>query len=189
MPGRQIYGSMALIFCLFSGMSAYQLGPHPRILISRQSLPALTEHASGALAGEYKVIRAEADRAVTEGVKSLESHYSYPLDLVSLGICYLIERERGGTPDKYAEAVKRFWGDGRVMDLRCAHSCGTENLRRRAGPLAQALYGRAGDHAEKRALVVQSDLGARAPQYAPLPGRNHPEAFCRPGVGGGGHCS
>jgi len=117
MVGKKIYCSMALVFCLFSGAGAYQLGSHPRILISRQSMPALAERAGGALAGEYGVIKAEADRAVAGGVKSLESRYSYPLDLVSLGICYLIERERGSVPDRYAEAVKKFWGDGRVMDL------------------------------------------------------------------------
>jgi len=117
MPGKKISLSMALIFCLFSGINAYQLRQHPRILISRENLPALAGRAEGALAAEYRKIKAEADQAVSAGVKNLESRFSYPLDLVSLGICYLIERECGGVSDKYAEAVKKFWGDGRVLDL------------------------------------------------------------------------
>ena len=96
---KQIFASMALIFCLFSGINAYQLGPHPRIFINRENLPALAGRSANALAGEYRVIKTEADRAVAEGVKNLESRFSYPLDLVSLGICYLIERERGGVSD------------------------------------------------------------------------------------------
>jgi len=117
MPGKIFYVSIALVFCLSSAATAYQLGPHPRILVNSENLPLLAERAGGVLSEEYRTIKAEADRAVAQGVKNLESHFAYPLDLVSLGICYLIERELGGAADKYAEAVKRFWGDGRMLDL------------------------------------------------------------------------
>ncbi|HUU26434.1 MAG TPA: hypothetical protein VM123_01355 [archaeon] len=109
--------SLLIFVCLHSVGIAYQLGEHPRILMNKAGLPVLARHAKGPLAAEYNTIKAVADSAVEHGVARIQSRFRPPVPLICCGICYLVERELGGEPKPYASAVKKYWGDGEVLNL------------------------------------------------------------------------
>ncbi|MFH1069486.1 MAG: hypothetical protein V1794_07670 [Candidatus Glassbacteria bacterium] len=111
------FSTMLMVLIFQAAGFAYQLGPHPRVLISRQQLPLLAERAIGVSSGEYLALKAAAEKAVREGVKKPGSRFQAPLELVCLGLCYLVEGELGREPARYAEAVKRYWGNGEVLGL------------------------------------------------------------------------
>jgi hypothetical protein len=107
---------LTLIICLlvFSSASAeYELVDHPRIFITKQTLPLLAErvYGSGTLADDYALMKQEADYFVERGVlKKPDSQWHAPYELVCAGICYLVERERGNeNADAYAQAVIDYW--------------------------------------------------------------------------------
>lgn len=110
-------------YCRASG-----LNPHPRILVEKRQLPSLAMHSSGVLSEEYSLIKAVADRAVDEGVRRLENRYQAPLELVCLGICHLVETQLDPGSQQYAQAVKKYWGDGEVLDLEGDGSFGYHAL-------------------------------------------------------------
>jgi len=106
-----------LSFCIQSAGLAYQLSDHPRIFVNKAGLPVLAEHARGPLAAEYAAIKKAADQAVAEGVTRPQGRFRPPMGLVFCGICYLVERELGNEYQKYAGPVKKYWGNGEVLDL------------------------------------------------------------------------
>ena len=106
-----------IAFTAFSSVSAYQLLDHPRIFVNRQRLGELAARSQGVLAREYALIKAEADRAMSEGVQRSSSRFRTPIDQLCLGITYLIERELGRDAEPYAETVKAFWADGQELSL------------------------------------------------------------------------
>ncbi|MBW7995542.1 MAG: hypothetical protein FVQ81_03000 [Candidatus Glassbacteria bacterium] len=110
---------LLIVLFSFSGLRAadYRLSEHPRIFVNPQGLASLADRATGPLAPEYAKIKALADKAVAGGVVPPGGRFRPPMDMVSAGLCYLIERELGNEADKYAEAVKRYWGDGSVLDM------------------------------------------------------------------------
>ncbi|MBW7995149.1 MAG: hypothetical protein FVQ81_00980 [Candidatus Glassbacteria bacterium] len=120
--------ALAIVLIFHTAGFSYQLGPHPRILINKQQLPSLTERASGVSAREYSIIKGVADRAAAEGVKRIESRFQAPLELVCLGICYLVEGQLGRDSGRYADAVKQYWGNGDVLDLEGDGSFGYHGL-------------------------------------------------------------
>ncbi len=95
----------------------YELEEHPRIFINKSQLPVLAKHAEGALENEYSQIKALADRTVGQGLKRVTNRFSPPIGLVCCGISYLVERELGNDSEKYAEAIKKYWGDGEVLNM------------------------------------------------------------------------
>ncbi len=83
--------------------------------MTKCSLPGLVARSRNELKNEYAKIKAVADVALDDGVVRPSSRYEPPLELICLGICYLVERERGAQAVHYAEAIKRYWGDGQVL--------------------------------------------------------------------------
>jgi len=112
--GLAVLFPLILVRFLFAD---YHVGPHPRIFISKSGLKTLAERAEGPLSREYGLIKAEADRALAEGVRPMNNRFRVPEDLLSLGICYLVERELGHEAEPYAAAVKKCWGGGRILGL------------------------------------------------------------------------
>ena len=98
-------------------VSAYRLSDHPRIFVNRAQLTELAVHSQGVLTREYSLIKAEADRAMREGIQRSNNRFRTPIDQLCLGITYLIERELGHDAKPYAETVKAFWADGQVLSL------------------------------------------------------------------------
>jgi hypothetical protein len=95
--------------------SAYELRSHPRIFVASGGAQILAARAAGPLRPTYSEIKATADRAVTEGIQKRRSAFSTPVELLSLGICYMVERAAGREGKPYADAVKTFWGDGAIL--------------------------------------------------------------------------
>lgn len=108
-----------LVLTLFSAHScpAWELVSHPRIFITAESLPGLAERAQGTLAREYEAVKALADSAVQFGIERPRGRFGPPMALVCAGICYLVERQLGRDAAPYAEAVKKYWGDGSVLNM------------------------------------------------------------------------
>ena len=98
--------------------AAYQLVDHPRMFITKESLPVLAERtrSGGMLEADYAMMKAEADRLVAEGkCRKLESVWHRPTDMLCTCLVYLIERQLGNpNANSYAEAVKKIWDDGKV---------------------------------------------------------------------------
>ena len=107
----------AVVFFAVSSTSADQLVDHPRVLVNRPRLRELAVYADTVLAREYRAIKAEADRAMSQGIQRSQNRFRTPIDQLCLGITYLVEREIGRDATPYAEAVKTFWGDGQILSL------------------------------------------------------------------------
>lgn len=103
-------------FCFQTGLYAYQLTDHPRIFVTKAALPALAANAKGPLAAEYKIIKETADKAVKEGIVKPHNRFVRPMDMVCAGICYLVERQLGNETKQYVDAIKKYWGDGQVLN-------------------------------------------------------------------------
>lgn len=103
--------------CLQLGVLGYNLNEHPRIFINKTQLPVLAKHAEGALNDEYRQIKALADRTVEQGLKRITNRFSPPIGLVCCGISYLVERELGNDSEKYATAIKKYWGNGEMLNM------------------------------------------------------------------------
>src|SRR5260221_679489 len=85
---------------------------------------ALARRCEGPLADDYKVVKERADRALRGGVEFIGNKWAIPEDLMNLGLCYLVERERGGNAKPYADAIVKQWGDGKSLQNRDATSFG-----------------------------------------------------------------
>jgi hypothetical protein len=104
---------IAILAALSSGpATAYELGAHPRIFVASKGAQLLAARAVGPLRSTYEEIKAAADRSLAEGIQKSGSG---PEELISLGICYMVERAGGREGRAYADAVKAFWGDGTVL--------------------------------------------------------------------------
>ena len=116
---QRLLSSLVIALLCFSTLSAadYKLSEHPRMFVNPQGLEALAAKATGPLAAEYAIIKKLADKAVAEGVVKPEGRFRPPMDMVSAGLCYLVERQLGHDSKKYAGAVKKYWGDGAVLDM------------------------------------------------------------------------
>lgn len=95
----------------------YSLNEHPRIFITKTHLPVLAQNAEGALKSEYIQIKAQADRIVEQGLGRITNRFAPPIGLVCCGISYLVEREIGNESGKYASAIKKYWGNGEVLNM------------------------------------------------------------------------
>ena len=97
----------------------YQLVDHPRMFITKASLPDLAWRCyhDTLIAGDYALMKQEADYFVGRGVlKQPTSEWHPPYELISSGICYLVERELGNDSARvYADAVIKYWGDGLIL--------------------------------------------------------------------------
>ncbi len=119
---RHALSTLTICLLVFGSASAeYQLVDHPRMFITKETLPLLAERAygTGTLAGDYALMKQEADYFVGRGVlKKPTSQWHPPYELVSAGICYLVERERGNAnAAAYAQAVIDYWNldDGKIL--------------------------------------------------------------------------
>jgi hypothetical protein len=99
-----------------SAANAYNLNEHPRILISKAQLHVLARNAEGSLAKEYQTIKAQADNLAERGLERVQNRFAPPIGLVCCGISYLVERELGKDYEKYSMAIKKYWGDGQVLN-------------------------------------------------------------------------
>lgn len=99
--------------------AAWEISDHPRVFVNGEGLKSLAERSENELSKEYSILKAEADKALKEGVQSLDHRFRVPDDLLSLAICYLIEREKGNEAQAttYARAAIDFWGDGEILTL------------------------------------------------------------------------
>ncbi len=120
--------TLAIVLISHATGYSYQLNPHPRILINKQQLPSLADRASGVSSEEYNIIKEVADRAAAEGIKGIENRFQAPLELICLGICHLVETQLGRESGRYAEAIKQYWGNGDVLDLKGDGSFGFHGL-------------------------------------------------------------
>ena len=97
----------------------YQLGEHPLMFVNKAMLPELAAQAygDGLLAGDYALMKQEADYFLQTGVlKKPTSQWHAPYELLCCGIVYLVERELGNEEaETYARAVVDFWGDGTIL--------------------------------------------------------------------------
>ncbi len=110
--------SFCLLTCFFSisiPVSAYELAEHPRIFVRQADLGALATRASSVLSRDYWDVKAEADRAIRDGIRRSTNRFRTPTDQICLGITYLVERELGHESQPYADAIKAFWADGQVL--------------------------------------------------------------------------
>ncbi len=116
---RNLSTYLVFVTCILfnSVATAYNLNEHPRILISKEHLPILARNAEGPLKQEYKLIKEQADHIVEQGLERVQNRFAPPIGLVCCGISYLIERELGKDSEKYATAIKKYWGDGQVLNL------------------------------------------------------------------------
>jgi hypothetical protein len=107
----------AVLVVLGSSVSAYELSDHPRIFVNKAGIGNLAEKSQGAMAAEYALIKAEADRARNSGIRSSDNRFRTPVEELCLGICYLVERQLGHDAAPYAEAIKEHWKDGQILSL------------------------------------------------------------------------
>lgn len=114
--GCAIWWTVLLLACGDSG-SAYELSDHPRIFVNQTGMKELADKATGPLAAEYALIKAEADRACQRGIPPSRNRFRTPVEQLALGITFLVERELGHDGTRYAEAIKQHWADGRVLSL------------------------------------------------------------------------
>ena len=96
-------------------LAGYDLNAHPRIFVAPNGVQTLVARAAGPLRPTYEEIKAAADRAVKEGLQEPRSVFDTTLELLSLGICHIVERGAGRQGGRYANAVKTFWGDGAIL--------------------------------------------------------------------------
>jgi hypothetical protein len=116
----RFYGIMATAMLFFAlPLGAYTLHQHPRIFVNQASLPQVAQRATGVLGAEYDIIKAVADSAVSFGIPESQSRFRPPMLLVCSGICYMVETQAGNksAAKKYVKVIKKYWGDGAVLDL------------------------------------------------------------------------
>ena len=90
---------------------------HPRLIV--ENVKAMAERCAGPLADDYRVVKERADQAVRRGgVEFITNAWAIPEDLMNCGLAYLVEREAGREHQKYAEVIKRQWGDGGIISNR-----------------------------------------------------------------------
>jgi hypothetical protein len=110
-------------------LADYQLGEHPRVLISPETLPLLAQRATGdgILASDYQSIKAEADRMVAEGTfRNIANKYLRPEGMLCSAIAYLVEKELGNdSAFVYADAVKKLWDDGTILSTTGSEQFGS----------------------------------------------------------------
>lgn len=111
---RTIFAAAWVAAC--SGVSgAYELREHPRIFIGPSGAELLAERSAGPLRSTYEEIKAMADRAAAEGIPARRNAFGTPVELLATGICHMVERAAGRDAKPYADAVRRFWGDGSIL--------------------------------------------------------------------------
>lgn len=110
---RTIFAVASVAAC--SGASGYELREHPRIFIEPGGARLLAERSGGPLRSTYEDIKAMAGRAVAEGIPERRNAFATPVELLAAGICHMVERAAGRDAKPYADAVKRFWGDGSIL--------------------------------------------------------------------------
>jgi hypothetical protein len=89
---------------------------HPRIFIPASELPAFAARCAGSMAGDYAVLKRQADTAVKTGViRYLDNKWATPSDLMACGLAYLVEREAGRPSRAYADVIIKAWGDGSML--------------------------------------------------------------------------
>ena len=99
----------------FLPATAYELAAHPRILVAPNGAQILAARAAGPLRSTYEELKAGADRAVAGGIQKPGRGPDTSLELISLGISYMVERAAGREGKAYADSVKAFWGDGTIL--------------------------------------------------------------------------
>jgi len=109
--------TLLAVFTICFSLPAYQLNDHPRIFVNKESMPGVAARSKAELSQEYEKIKAVADKAVAEGVARPEGRFRPPVELVCAGICYLVERQLGNEAGKYADVIRKYWGDGSVLNL------------------------------------------------------------------------
>jgi hypothetical protein len=115
----KVLPALAMLVLLCSTGFAYQLSDHPRMFVNKQTLPELASRAQGAQAAEYATVKALADSALTRGIKDPGGPWRPPIDMVCLGLTYLIERQLGHDASRYIAPIKTFWGaDGKRLSLK-----------------------------------------------------------------------
>ena len=86
----------AVAVVLAGPVPAYSVpAEHPRILITKKTLPELLRRAKGPFAKEYAYAKQRADRALKSGAQFINNKWAKPTDLLYLGLAYLVERESG----------------------------------------------------------------------------------------------
>lgn len=105
----------ALVGLSCARATAYELKAHPRIFVAPNGAQILATRAGGSLRSTYEEIKVAANRALAAGIQKPRSGSDTPVELVSLGICYMVERAAGRDAKAYADAVKAFWGDGAIL--------------------------------------------------------------------------
>jgi hypothetical protein len=117
---RSLSTYLLLVTCIlfYSGATAYNLNEHPRIFINKEQLPLLAGRSGESLKKEYEIIKEQADRVVQQGYKPTNNRFSPPIPLVTCGICYLVEGQMGRESEQYATAIKKYWGDGKILNLK-----------------------------------------------------------------------
>jgi hypothetical protein len=106
---------MILIYTTSFARAEYNLKTtHPRLFI--EDVKKLTENCNGPLADDYQIVKQRADKTVKAGrIRSLSNRWSIPEDLMNCGIAYLVEREKGGNAQQYADVIIKQWGDGSII--------------------------------------------------------------------------
>ena len=91
--------------CSGLAQTGYQVKPdHSRLLI--QDVPEVARRCEGPLADDYRVVKDRPDAAVRRGhLEFISNKWSISDDLMNCGLVYLIEREQGWEPQKYADAL------------------------------------------------------------------------------------
>jgi len=116
---RSLLLVVGFVFCFQASGAAYELEEHPRIFINKEILSELAVRAAGEgmLAGDYALIKAEADYFVQRrALKQPTSQWHPPYDMICSALAYLVERELGNeNAATYAQAVKDAWGDGLIL--------------------------------------------------------------------------
>jgi len=124
---------LAMVFLLITfsfqpAVFAYHLADHPRMFVNKATLPALAANAKGPLAEEYKIIKETADKAVRDGIVKPHNRFVRPMDMVCAAICHLVEQELGNDTCQYIDAIKKYWGDGEVLNRKGDGSFGYYGL-------------------------------------------------------------
>src|SRR5262249_2857138 len=106
---------LVLLCQVLNAQSPYSVRvAHPRLLI--ENIRDVATRAAGPLADDYRVIKQRADAAVQRGgIANISNRWAVPDDLMNCGLAYLIERERGGDAQKYADVIIKQWGDGKII--------------------------------------------------------------------------
>src|SRR5262245_54418971 len=85
-PYRLVLAAAVVGLCVRA--NRYELSAHPRIFVTRHGAQILDARAAGPLRSTYEEIKVAANRAVAEGIQKPRASDT-PLELLSLGICYM----------------------------------------------------------------------------------------------------